>query len=422
MFSRRLNVLFLLILAVVFLPAFTPAAQAKPAQTVFAPLPPVMTAFNARLDYSKKNLPTIITAAEAAAKRIAEHPKALIDVPYGEQPTFAEEILNRAGGLADALPSVERPNMVTSDDIMLLAVRSWDVDGAKIMKLMDDAKKQGWLVILFASKKGTPKDAQYAYLVDNGGGANKDDAAMNAIANALNSWLWTCEYTAALTRLGKYPGILQSMVVNGSEKHNGFLQSRDGRLFLDDCTDPIPAGELAGEYFKRIDLLVTQVLSSTTQRQITRSAAIAAAHLKAGKTVMVASCEHILLSDIFNDNKTAWKPINVVWQANHAFKDNVKQGDLVIFFGYIGLSTVSEDYGKYLRETGADIIASYITDNNNPSNNAVEGLCVITQHWRIGDGEINIPFAPGVMAPCSGLEAALLYRMLDDATAKMMTR
>ncbi|MHB0936175.1 MAG: hypothetical protein ACYC6A_07265 [Armatimonadota bacterium] len=416
---RRCCVLFGVALLLSVLAPTVPAwaAKPKPVASAVAPMPPVLANFQARRSFTQKNLPAIITAAEAVAKRMVEHPKALINVPYGEQQTFAEEILNRAGGLANALPTIERPQMATPDDVALLAVRAWDVDGPKMLKLMEEYKKQGWMIVLFASKKGLPKGAQYDYLIDNAGGPGEGDSAMNTIANVMNAWVWTCEYTAAMTRLGKYPGILQSMVVNGSEKHNGLMQSRDGRLFQGEYHVPIPAGELAGIYFRRVDLLIAQLQASSTQGRINRAAMLIAERLKAGKTVITSSCEHFLLSDIFNDNKTPWKPVNVVWRAKDAYRENVKEGDIIVFFGYIGLSTVSEDYAKFMRETKADIIASYIPDWDNPANNANEGLVVIEQHWRKGDGEVNIPFAPGLVAPISGLEGALIYRMLDDAAA-----
>ena len=419
---RRYCVLFGM--ALLLLPVLAPAARAVPTVgdagsrvIIPTPAPAVLADFQAQRHFSERNLPAVVAAAEAVAKRMVAHPKALINVPYGEQQTFAEEVLNRAGGLANALPTIERPQMATPDDVALLAVRAWEVDGPKMLKLMADYKKQGWMIVLFASKQGLPKDAPYDYLIDNGGGAGKDDSAMNTVANVLNAWVWTCEYTAAMTRLGKYPGILQSMVVNGSEQHNGFMQSREGRLFQGESTLPIPAGELAGVYFRRVDLMLAQLLTTTTQTQINTAAALIAERLKAGKTVITSSCEHFLLSDIFNDNKTPWKPVNVVWHAKDAFKQNVKEGDIIVFFGYIGLSTVSEDYAKFMRETQADIIASYIPDWDNPANNANEGLVVIEQHWRKGDGEVHLPFAPGLVAPVSGLEGALIFRMLDDAAA-----
>jgi hypothetical protein len=82
---------------------------------------PTLAAFRKRVAHARENLPRIIKAAEAAAERIAAHLKALIDVPYGIQPSFAEEMLNRAGGLAQALPSVERRAQITPDDVTLLS-------------------------------------------------------------------------------------------------------------------------------------------------------------------------------------------------------------------------------------------------------------------------------------------------------------
>jgi len=426
---RRLRVLFgmLLLLLPVLAPSLPSGAAPSMAGVALpslgAPMPAVLAEFSAREAFAREQLPAIITAAEAAAGRIVGHPNALINVPYGEQQTFAEEILNRAGGLANALPDVERSKLTTPDDIALLAVRAWAVDGPKMITLSNQYKARGNMVILFASRQGMPEGVQYDYLIDNGGGPNKAASAMNAIANTLNAWLWTSEYTSALTRLGKYPGILQSMVVPGSTEFNQALQkSGEARRFLGDCDMPIPAGELAGVYLKRVDLLIAELQTSTTRRQIDKAATLIADRLQAGKTVGVASCEHFLLSDIFNDNKTPWKPFNVVWRAKEAFPQNVKEGDLIVFFGYIGLSTVSEDYAAAMRGTKADIIASYIIDYNNPANNATEGLCVIEQHWHVGDTEVKLPFPPGSMAPTSGLESALIYRMLDDAASEAMKR
>jgi len=408
-----------LALIVVLLVAAPLPVQARKPNT--ASLPPVMAGFTTRLEVSRANLPGIVTAAEAAAARTIAHPQLLLNVPYGEQQTFAEEILNRAGGLSNTLPPIERPKVTTPDDIALLAVRAWEVDGPKMVKLMQDYKQQGWMIIVFASKKGRPKDAPIDVLIDNAGGPGKADAALNTIANVLNAWVWQLEYVSALSRLGKYPGILQSMVVPGSAEHNGALQKNgEARRFLGDTDARIPAGELATIYYKRMDLLVAELRSSTTQQQIATAADLVAARLKDGKTVGVASCEHFLLSDIFHDNKTSWKPFNVVWRAKDAFPQHVKEGDLVLFFGYIGLSTVSEDYAAAMRGTKADIIASYIPDFANPANNANEGLVVIEQHWKVGDTEVKLPFAPRSMAPASGIEAALIYRMLDDAAAARM--
>ena len=385
---------------------------------VQAKTPLVLKAFQQREKFSKREMPLIIRAAEAVAERIIANPKALINVPYSEQPSsFSEEVLNRAGGLANPLPSVERPKMCTPQDVVLFSARSWEKDGAQTAKYLQEYHKNGWLIVLFASKQGMPKDIPVDYLIDNGAsGPGDDEAVMNALANMLNSWLWTCEYTAALTRHGKSPAILASMVLPMATAHNAHAQSPEGRLELADCTTAIPAGQLAGSYLKRVDALCKTLAGKKIQGQLRTATDAMAAQLAAGGKVHVATCEHFLMAEIFLNNKSPMHPFNVVWRAATAFPQNVSADDIVLWFSYIGMSTSLEDYGKCLRATKARFIPCYVPDAN-AANNAPDALCVIEQSWVVGDAEVSIPFAPGKMAPVSGINQGLLYRMLDDAVA-----
>lgn len=388
-----------------------------------SPKPPaVLKAFLQREKLTKAQLPHITAVAEFAADRVAAHSKTLINVPYSEQPSgFAEEILNRAGGLANALPSVERPQMVTPRDIVLFNVRSWETDGAATRKWLQEYHASGWSIILFASKKGLPADLPVDYLIDNGAaGPGADEAAVNALANILNAWVWTCEYAGALTRHGKAPGILASMLLPEAERHNGFFQSPQGRLALLDCGVAVPAGKLGSVYLARVEALCKILAGKTVQGQLRTAADLAAARLAVGGKVGVATCEHFLMDEIFRGNRSPFQPFNVVWRAKDAFPQNLKDGDLLLWFGYIGMSTPLEDYGGCIRQTKAQFIACYVPDRQNPANNAPDALCVIEQNWKLGDAEVAIPFKPGRMAPVSGLDQGLLYRMLDDAVARKL--
>jgi len=378
---------------------------------------PSLRAFSARVEMAKKNLPETTRIATAAADQILAHPGALISVPYGEQPSFAEEVLNRAGGLSNPLPDVERANRVTPNDISLLSVRAWEADGAKIIPLIDSAHKRGWKVFLFASRAGMPKDVKPDYLIDNGATeGGKEQAPINAATNILNAWLWTCEYTAALTRAGKYPGVLASILREDAEAHNKKIQSPEGRAFLGETKKPVAAGVLAGIYLSRVDELLKQLGGKETQAQINRAVDVIAQSLKDGKAVGVATCTHFLMSEIFENRKTPLKPFNTVWHSKTAFKENLKPGDVILWFGYVGVSTLYEDYLGAIRDAKLQIVASYTPDKK-ADNNAPESLAVITQHWTLPDAEVPVDFAPGHIAPMSGLDQGLLYRMLEDALA-----
>jgi len=411
---RRIALLLLALSAPVA--PLTVARAAEPAPQLFQVTePPSLQAFRSRLELTRKSLPAITKAATAAADHIVKYPKALIDVPYGEQQAFAEEVLNRAGGLSQTLPTIERPQMATPNDITMLSVRSWEQDGEKIGKLIANANTKGWKIFLFASRAGAPADLKVDYLIENGAlTGGQAEAPTNALANMLNMWVWSCEYAAAMSRGGKYPGVLRSILADGSSEHNKALQSREGRPFQGTTATKIKAGELGAIYLRRIDALLEKIGGEWTQNQINRAADIISKQLKEGKTVGIATCTHFLMAEIFDNRRTAMKPFNVVWHAKSAFKENLKEGETVVWFGYVGVSTPNEDYYKAISEAKLNMIGSFVPDAN-PANNGPDALSFITQHWSPPDAEVALPFAPGLMAPVSGIDQGLLYRMLEDA-------
>ena len=373
--------------------------------------------FQRRVVLARRQVPNIIAAAEAAAQRAVEHPGCLIQVPYDIQWSFAEEIINRSGGLANALQPEKRPNEQTPYDVCLLGVRSWEVDGARMQLLAKDLRQRGWLVVMFASKAGAPDDLQVDYLIDNGAPRGGQSLApVNSAANVLNAWLWSCEYAAALTRHGKAPGILKSILARGGEAHNAPLQRPGGRQRLFDCSTPVPPGRLALAYLAETEALVRELWGDRVQAQIGRAADAITAQLRTGGKVQVTTATHFLMGEIYLDNRTPWKPFTAVWVASTAFAQNVGKNDLLVWFSFRGLSSPYEDYGAFMRQTGAALVTCYVADAD-PSNNAPNALAHIDQSWRIPDAVVPVPFAPGFMAPVSGINQGLVYRMLDEAVA-----
>ena len=412
------SLLFLVPLSAVVSCAAPPPAPAPAA--IRREVPATLAAFDARVAVARRNVPRIVRAAEAAADRIVAHPEALINVPYAPQVSFAEEIVNRSGGLSNALPPADRSRQLTPHDVLLLSVRSWETDGSAALPVLQKARKQGWLIVLFASKAGMPVDLKADHLIDNGaasGGAA--EATVNAMANVLNAWLWNCEYVAALTRRGKRPGILESGLLPDGAKHNAQLKTREGRRRLDECKAAVGAGDLARAYLKRVEALSATLAGDPVQGQIDKAARAISKHIKGGGKALFATATHFLMRECFVDTRTPWKPFNVVWRAEVAFPANVHKNDLLVWFSFRGLSSPYEDYGKCIRETGAALVTCYVPDGN-AANNAQGALAHIDQSWEAGDAAVPIPFPPGRMAPISGIEQGLLYRMLDAATAERL--
>jgi hypothetical protein len=396
-------------------PGSTPAV----APTRFAD--PVLTAFYGRVELTRKtNLPIILASAQSAATKMLDHPNACINVPYGLQSTFAEEILNRAGGLANALPPEERPKETTPNDILLVSVRSWSADEANARKMIENGKKSGWQIVLFAPKAGLPKDLTPDFLIDNGGSVGPtDQPAINSVANIMNVWIWCAEYASALTRDGKYPGVLYSVAMSGADEHNKKIQTPEGRHFLGNTRTSVPKGTLATLYLASVDQLLVKLGGTETQRQVEAASTAIAKEIKEGHSVIVASCTHFLMGEVFLDRQSPMKPLHVVWRAKKAFADNARPDDVVFWIGYIGMSTKYEKYFDAITSTGAKLVSSYVSDND-PANNASNRLAHIEQHWSPPDAELAAPFAPGFMAPVSGIDQGLIFRMVDQRVAQKL--
>ena len=396
--------------------------------------PAVLSEFAARLPISHQQVDNIIAAGEAAAARQTDHPGALINVPYNEQPAFAEDLLNRSGGLAGALPSDERPKLVTEHDVVLLSVRSWEKDGQRAAELIDSYHQRGWQVILFASAAGMPDNVSADFLIDNGAPTGGEGhGSVNIIANAVNGWLWVCEYTAALTRRGQVPGFLQSITMMGSHAHNRTYQRGRTRHNLYPTDARIEAGELSKVYLARVEQLIHDLWDEQTFAEIAAAADIIAERLNTGRRVFVSTNSHLMMNDIAQDHRAAWQPLNGAHSLDKPIQENaIGPGDLIVWFAFNGMSVWGDhgegkdqiyyDFGRHIRESKADFILCAANDPHHPDNNGQGALAAIEQPWAFGDAEVSVPFAPGKIAPVSGLAQALLYRMLDHAVAERTNR
>lgn len=385
--------------------------------------PRVLREFDARLTVAAKHTDIITESASKAAERVAANPTALLSVPYAPQNSFAEELLNRAGGLANALPPEERPKLVTPNDVLIMSARCWEEDADRVRGMIKQWGQPGVMTVLFASKAGMPEDIKVDYVICNGAKTGgKAEASMNSITNITQAWMWCCEYAAALTHKGKYPGVLLSIFMEGSAENNKRFQgSPDGRRFLGDIREVIPTGSLSQAYLIRVYGVVRDLNDPKNVAAIDHAADLCAAKIGAGGQVAVSTCTHFLLGEISMSKRTPIKPFQSVWHTkNGVFSSNVKEGDVLIWMGYIGLSTPYEDYATPMKKSGATLVTSFVTDKANPSNNDVKPAVHIEQHWQPPDAEVKVPFAPGVMAPVSGIDQALIYRMIEDAVASRL--
>ena len=386
----------------------------------FAKEPAYLQAFHQRVKPLGKQIPAITQIAEAVVTRNLAHPELTYHYPWPKQQWFSDEYIARSGALANWDYGYTN-KAVVSNDVILYAVRSWEEDAVEAKQVLADYRKLGWMVILFASKAGMPADLPpYDYFIDNGAKTGtKAESTVNVAINMVNGWLFQTELVAAFTRKGVHPGVLMSIALPGSEAFDNELAAKKTHLYP--CETPIPSGRLATQYLQRINWLIKDQGSQRVQRQIANAADVIVKRIHEGGTVKLASPDHVVAFEIMYAVKSPFIPFHVEDRGEAPFKQYTKPGELLVWMGYIGLSTYGEDFAMWIRNAQVQLVTCYVTDPD-VNNNAQGALAHIEQSWKIGDAEVPLPFKPDKMAPMSAVNQLLLFRMLDDAVAERLAK
>lgn len=375
---------------------------------------PAFTAYQARLGTLAVQVPAISASAQQAAETILDHPGALLNVPYWEQMSFCEELMNRSGGLAHAYPTDNYGRVPTKYDVVLLSVRSWEAQRAMIIKRVHAYKAKGWTVTVIGSRTGMPKTLGADFFIDNGAPTTSAaEGRINVLANTTLGWMWCCEYAAAMSRRGKFPAVLQSICIPGASEYDATVQTQDGRHTVVDCPTAIPAGELARLYLRRIDTMMRDIASDQVLGQLQQAADICAQRLSTGGTVGISGMGHGIIQETMVENQAPFTGFRSVFAANTAFRMYLQPGDILVWMSYNGMNSKTDDYARFILAQKLQLVTCYAPD---PiwSKDPPPSLAHIDQSWALPDAEVPIPVFPNWMAPISGINVILLSRMLDD--------
>ena len=397
---------------------------------------PVLDAFGQRLAGIRGQIPAVTAAAEAAADRVLAEPRtSLVVTTFPGAVEFANELLSRAGGLAKALSAFQASQTGVDKTIMLASVRSWEQDGAVVLPKLAEYRRRGYHVTVFGSRAGCPEPAAWDALVDNGAGdGGAASGTVNIIANVTLGWMWCCEYVSALSRKGKYPGILKSIALQGARENNALYQNAEGRVWMGETTNAVPAGRLADLYLQRMDRLMADLRSPHVQGSVSNAAAIIAASLREGRTVQLSGTGHLVNYEMMRDDlRTPFKACR-----SEKLGEGLVNGDLVVWIGYMGnaglIKTGGVDRLSGLLASGIRMIsceapmpaagntdpgflAQVLPERLAPLPVPSPVIAIVDQSWSMPDAEVPVPWAPGWMAPVSGINALLLLRILDEQVA-----
>jgi hypothetical protein len=279
-----------------------------------------------KLDESEARLPELTALAVRLAERHLHG--GIIGFPWIGS-TLEQELLGRSGGVIhvgfDRCWKAERTPEERANDMVVFA---WDAaPKPDDLKRLKEFKAKGMFVLGFGAKRSA-KLAEHVAACDAwiDSGSSDDDRVVDLggsrrvgktehFTNAVNGWVLTAEFVAALTRNGKMPTMWKSWATtDGRDWSNRYFTRMQ---FHDDVSvPPIAAGELGRQYIERIRYMVER-LKRTELPQLRAMAERIDAELIAGRKTMVASAGHMVMNYVgrFDD---------ALWAENHELHDNVE--------------------------------------------------------------------------------------------------
>lgn len=391
-----------------------------------------------RLPALRRQIPAIVRAAEAVTERVASAPQTHLVFPLHNK-WFCYEYGGRAGGLANSWLRVAPRQTADTNDVVLMDVRNWETEADATRPRLTGYRALRCLTIVIGPSVGLPKDMPCDVLIDDAApSTNATLGPVNAIVNGTLGWMWCCEYTAALTRKGRMPGILRSKGLTDAAPHNGPLQEEAGKNWLGQTDQRIEAGTLSVLYLDRIEKLLRDIRNPRIQDGIARAADLVATRIRAGQHVYLSGTGHAANYELTRpEYRERYHPFSGSQVGR--IKEEFSRGDLLVWFGYMGCvglfdTKTGTSYLSDLRNKGVDVVfceAPLPTAQNTvptildlvdwsvllpvPSPSPV--VVTIDQSWSMPDAEVPIPWYPDHMAPVSGINALLLLRMMDEAVA-----
>ncbi len=309
------------------IPASAPTAASK-----------YLDALATKLGESEARLPEITALAERLAERHLRG--GMIGFPWIGS-TLEQELTGRSGGLMhigfERPWKKERTAEEKANDAIIFA---WD-DAPKAgdLKRLQDEKAKGLFVIGFGARN-SPLLSEHVAACDAWIDSGENDHAGRTVpfTNAVDGWLFIGEFVAALTRHGKMPVMLKSIVtIDGAAWNDRYAKS--GPFHDDMSVPPVAPGELGRRYLERIRYMLAR-LRSTELPHLEKMAAAIDAELREGKKTIIASMGHMGMNFIgrFDD---------ALWAVNHEVSDGLESqmksyektpdGALVLRLGYAGL-------------------------------------------------------------------------------------
>jgi uncharacterized phosphosugar-binding protein len=384
------------------------------------------------LDEIERDLPHITHSAEAAARVHVEGGP----VAISGDASFIYEGFGRSGGLMSLGAFSGRP------DTRIRLIGYVDEPHYSGKGPKPDRDSDNLLVIAFgrsdllrpAIDRGAPCDfiidshpAEHNGLFQRGEGEWVVPTAQNANIAAL--WVWTGEFVAACTRLGKMPLMFESFAAGGRERalRLGCPEVLTGsgsgskELFHEEPPEPVAPG-VAGRAYLRALRAILKRLQDREMANIRRAATIAAEAKDSGHVFYLFPEGHAISKQQRPCNTGYWVLLSNAQDLEaHPFQ----VGDAVL---HVGGSTVNPRLAAAARAAGATFMTSFsscTTGREYPGRADRESLrpdeLYIDQHWPFGDAVVQLRGYDITILPPSGVVGEAVVQMITAEVHTILT-
>ncbi|MCL5098867.1 MAG: hypothetical protein M1608_15305 [Candidatus Omnitrophica bacterium] len=324
---------------------------------------------------TRSNLATLAESSDHAANEFVAGRNLWV---AGRQADFLAEACGRAGGLMPIAPLGRR--IPAKHDVILYAVPG--LLGPKDLEVIDQWQRGGATVIKFSSAAGLYKSR----------------FPIDTVANVVDLWTWTGEFTAACTRRGKMPVFYQSYGLPGGPERGKKYQ---GKEFHEDLTiEPVPAGVLGRAYLDRIESMLGDIRNTQMPKiiqaarwwnQATSVTALVTGHMfprhaQDPRTIALASFAAV----------PAWEDKDLL--------DVGHPPQLVLYVGYQFAPQKLVDQAKAMK---VNLVYFDVQPAQPPE--PADNILYINPAWPLTDACVTVPGYDIPILPASGVIQAAIY-------------
>lgn len=371
----------------------------------------------------ERQLPAITAVAETVAQRHLAG--GLIGFPWNYQ-GLQQELMGRAGGMI--CTGFERPwkkERTDADKACDVAIISWERPPYDWeLQRLQALKARGVYIVGFGPRT-MPQIAEHVKLCDAfldtglaGGGVltlpdGRTVGNANHLLNAINGWVFTGELVGALTRLGKMPTMWKSYAYpDGPEWGDHYLMKKQ---FHDEYeVPPMPAGSLGSGYLSQIRGAVEGFRRAQLD-EVRRAAGLCLAEIKAARKVPVLSAGHMPGTFVGKFDDATWvQPRD--FESTYGphirdFRENVKEGVLVVRLGYFGVSPTEQFLMTEKRLRLIDLLNEHPDPDWQLPPKAA--LVRIDMGCAFGDACLSLEGYPLRILPPSGVMQVVAYEAIN---------